>query len=133
MSILPIYKCSVGFPVELPVDAWYTNVTLCNPFELNTIDLYLLFFRFPYAETNKSILWTAYVYEAIGLFISANLIVALCSFEFTCFSYLNACIQVLSIRLTKIGNSFEVPARKVNAYKNIVDLMKNHLLVKRLV
>lgn len=73
-----------------------------------------------------------------GAFTIANMTVALCSFEFTCFCYLNACIQTLSLRITRIGkitadSVSQRPTERSSAYEDIVRLVNYHLLIKRYV
>lgn len=96
------------------------------------------YFRFPYADTYLYLFLIAFAYQMIGAFIIANMTVALCSFEFTCFVYLNACIQILSLRLTRIGKDTaesisQEPHGYSKPYEDIVHTVKYHLLVKRYV
>lgn len=130
-GFVPINNYIHGLPLTLPIPAWY--VAKFRYFIKSKLNLNC---RFPYADTYLSLFWVAYIYQTFGALFNANLILILCSFEFTCFCFLNASIQALSSRLMKIGNTTTKtvpsgPKRRSQAYENIVDLVKQHLLLKR--
>lgn len=139
-AIVPIFNYFQGFPMQLPLPTWYDHFTIAVLECIVNRNEWLSFplFRFPYADRYWTVFWFLYIYSIFVTVFGVKYVVSMCSFEFTCFCYLNACIQALSTRLTKMGantGSLEKSPRRRDklsiAYEDIGHSLKYHLLMKR--